>query len=67
MENIQNNENQAQLHNILTSTNVIGASNNDIANSIVTNTLLNSMKTNNPLIDAITSLVFISKFKKPFF
>ena len=33
---------------ILTSP-IIGASNNDIANSIVTNTLLSSMKTGSPL------------------
>src|SRR6185503_9860427 len=58
---------QAQTQSLLTSANVIGASNGDIANSIITNTLLNSMKTGAPLIDAITSLVFISKFKNPFF
>ena len=58
---------QAQTQNLLNSANVIGASNNDIANSIVTNTLLSSMKTGQPLIDAITSLVFISKFKNQFF
>jgi SpoVK/Ycf46/Vps4 family AAA+-type ATPase len=50
---------------IAASNNVIAASNNDIGNSIVTNTLLNSMKTGQPLIDVITSLVFVSKFKNP--
>lgn len=58
---------QSQTQNLLNSANVIGASNIDIANSIITNTLLNSMKTGAPLIDAITSLVFISKFKNQFF
>lgn len=50
----------------LLTSNVLGISNADVANSIITNTLLNSMKTNNPLIDAIISLVFISKFKNTF-
>jgi AAA+ superfamily predicted ATPase len=58
---------QAQVQNLLNSANVIGASNHDIANSIITNTLLSSMKTGSPLIDAITSLVFISNFKNQFF
>lgn len=63
----QSLQTQVQAHNFLSSRNVIGASNGDIANSIITNTLLNSMKTGSPLIDVITSLVFISKFKNPFF
>ena len=39
---------------------------NEIANSMVTNTLLTSMKTGSPIIDAITSLVFISDFKNKY-
>ncbi len=58
---------QTQVQNLLNSGNMMGVGNNDIANSIITNTLLTSMKTNNPLIDAITSLVLISKFKSQFF
>jgi len=44
---------------------IINGGDSDVAKSIMTNTLLNSMKTNQPLIDTITSLVFISNFKNP--
>jgi SpoVK/Ycf46/Vps4 family AAA+-type ATPase len=37
-----------------------------VAKSIITTTLVNSMKTGQPLVDAITSLVFVSNFKNPF-
>lgn len=35
----------------------------DIADSIITNTLLNSIKTGQPIVDAVVSLVLISKIK----
>ena len=47
--------------------NTMIATSSDVASSIVTNTLLTSMKTGQPLIDAITSLVFVTKFKNQMF
>lgn len=41
--------------------------NENIAKSIVTTTLLNSMRTGQPIIDAITSLVVVTKFNSPLF
>jgi len=61
MENFQNDNRINDLNGV-----VISNGNSDVAKSIITNTLLNSMRTNQPVIDAITSLVFISNFKNPF-
>ena len=66
LKNSIDQQNQ-QTQNIIGLSSVGSGSNNDIANSILTNTLLSSMKTGQPLIDAITSLVFISQFRNPIF
>ena len=42
---------------------IISGNGDGVAESIITTTLLNSMRTNNPIIDAVTSLVVMSDFK----
>jgi SpoVK/Ycf46/Vps4 family AAA+-type ATPase len=59
-----NRNNNMNINNIGEMINA-GIANKDIAETLITNTLLNTMKTGQPLIDSITSLVFISKFKNP--
>ncbi len=56
MSNINSKDNSVQ-------DNIMGANNAEIAKSMMTNTLINSMKTGIPIIDVITSLVVVSNFK----
>lgn len=58
-QSIQTKENnQNEMMNIGVNTN-----NSEIAKSIITNTLLNSVKTGNPIIDTITSLAIVYNFR----